>query len=91
MHPASPYDVHMRCDVLLFAQARDVAGCDRLAIDLPAGATAADALDAIIRMRPPLESLRHRLAVAVDARYAPPSAPLRDGCTIALIPPVSGG
>ena len=81
----------MRCTVLLFAQARELAATDQVAIDLHAGSTVADALATLFDRYPALEPMRDRLAIAVDERYASPSAPLYDRCTIALIPPVSGG
>jgi molybdopterin converting factor subunit 1 len=81
----------MQCTVLFFAHARDLAGCDRLRVDLPANARVGDAMDLILQRHPALVPLRERLAVAVDERYARPDSPLREGCTIALIPPVSGG
>lgn len=77
--------------MLLFAQARELADVDRIMLDLPAQSTAADALAVLFQRHPTLASMRNRLAVAVDQRYAPPHTPLHEGCTIALIPPVSGG
>jgi len=32
-----------------------------------------------------------RLRVALDEEFAPLDAPLREGCEVALIPPVAGG
>ena len=87
----APTIAAMRCEVLYFAQARELAACDREPIDLPSGATVRAALAAIMAKHASLQSLSGRLAIAVDERYAPPDAPLRDGCVIALIPPVSGG
>lgn len=81
----------MQCSVRLFAQARDLAGTDRMTLDLPQNATVRDALNAILQSHPDLEPLCQRLAVAVDERYAQMDSTLRDGCIIALIPPVSGG
>ena len=81
----------MRCTVLLFAQARDAAGNDRVALQLPDTATVADAMTLLVEKSPALAPLRHRLAIAVDERYARPETRLRDGCTLAIIPPVSGG
>jgi len=81
----------MRCIVLLFAQARELAGCERFVVDLPESAAVADAMEVIERQHPQLALLRNRLAIALDQRYAPPHAQLHEGCTIALIPPVSGG
>ena len=89
---ANPHTIAaMRCEGLYFAQARELAACDRESISLPAGATVREALDAIMAKHPALQSLSGRLAIAVDERYASPDTPLRDGCVIALIPPVSGG
>jgi molybdopterin converting factor subunit 1 len=81
----------VRVNVLLFAQAADAAGRRALALDLPDGATVADALDRLLRDHPALAPLRRTLAVAVDETYRPHSAALADGNTIAIIPPVSGG
>lgn len=89
MPPA--YDPDMQCTVLFFAQARDLTGCESITIDLPANALVGDAMKSIMHSHPCLIPLRDRLAIAVDERYARLDSPLRDGCAIALIPPVSGG
>jgi molybdopterin converting factor subunit 1 len=81
----------MRCQVLVFAQLREAIGCDRIELDLRDGATVGDALDRLSQQHASVAQLRSKIAVAVDEKYAAMSAPLRDGCTIALIPPVSGG
>ena len=81
----------MRCTVLLFAQLRESIGRDRLNIELRDGATVADALEALAREHDIVRDMRGRIAVAVDEKYQPETAVLRDGNTIALIPPVSGG
>ncbi len=81
----------MRCEVLLFAQLAEVAGAQQLSIELPDGATVGDALDQLAGKHEAIQTWRDRIAVAVDEQYRPPSASLTDGCTIALIPPVSGG
>jgi molybdopterin converting factor subunit 1 len=81
----------MRCEVLLFAQLAEAVGHDRLTIELPDGATAADAIDAISREHEAVGPMRETLAIAVNERYCDPSRALAEGDTIALIPPVSGG
>lgn len=81
----------MRCDVLLFAQLRQELGRDRLTIELPNGATAADAIAHLAQQYEAIAKLHGQLAVAVNERYERHSAQLEEGCTIALIPPVSGG
>jgi molybdopterin converting factor subunit 1 len=81
----------MRCTVLFFAQARDLAGVEKAILDLPEPATVDDAMRLLIDRLPSLAPLCARLAVAVDEHYAGLGNPLHEGCTIALIPPVSGG
>jgi molybdopterin converting factor subunit 1 len=81
----------MRCEVLLFANAAEAVGRDRLTIELPDGATLADALDTLSSEHTAIADLRPTLAVAVNERYGSASTTLNDGDTIALIPPVSGG
>ena len=79
------------CTVLLFAQLADSIGERELAIELAPGATVADALTHLAARYEPIAALDGHLAVAVDEQYRPPTTPLTPGCTIALIPPVSGG
>jgi molybdopterin converting factor subunit 1 len=78
--------------VRLFAILRERAGRDSVEIDLPAGATAADALAELARL-PALSDSLPRLPVrlAVNREYAGPQTPLRTDDELALIPPISGG
>ncbi len=64
---------------------------DRLEIELDEGATVRDALDWLAQNHEAIAAMAGCLAVAVNARYRPPSTTLNNGDTIALIPPVSGG
>lgn len=81
----------MKCNVLLFAQLAETVGQSELALDLPDGATAGQATDELCRMHPEIASVRDRIALAVNEAYASTETALTDGCTLALIPPVSGG
>lgn len=81
----------MKCQVLLFAQLREAIASDRLTIDLPDRATVGDALDHLAQRHPGIAAIRAKLAIAVNERYQPLTSRLTHGCTIALIPPVSGG
>ncbi len=81
----------MRVKLLYFAAARERAGAPSDAFDLPDGATAGDALSAACEKRPGLQAIAGKLRLAVDQDFAPPDRKLRDGCEVALIPPVSGG
>jgi MoaE-MoaD fusion protein len=86
------YDRPVRISVRLFAMLRERAGRSALELELPDGATVADAIDRL-REEPgldePLE--RIRVAVAVNREYASAADPLSAGDELALVPPVSGG
>jgi molybdopterin synthase catalytic subunit len=77
--------------VLFFAQARERAGRSSLVLELPEGSRVSDALAALGRAHPALDSLWPHLAVAVNGVLAPPDAVLAPGTELALLPPVSGG
>ena len=80
----------MKVRLFLFAQYRELAGCDELELELPPGATAAEVVQ-LLRADPRWHQLPATPALAVNQAYAPLSAPLSDGDEIALIPPVAGG
>lgn len=75
--------------VKLFAQLRQAAGAAEVVLDLPDGATAADAAQHLKLRHPALEPTG--AMVAVNAAYADPGTVLNDGDVLALLPPVAGG
>jgi molybdopterin converting factor subunit 1 len=75
---------------LFFAQYRDFAGADELAVELPDGASVAD-LVARLRVDNGLAKLPAAPVVAVNMDYAPAHTRLREGDEVAFIPPVAGG
>ncbi len=81
----------MKVTLLYFAAARDRVGRSSETLYLLAGATAGDALEAACVGHPELRPLASKLRLAVDQTFCPPTLALRDGCEVALIPPVSGG
>jgi molybdopterin converting factor subunit 1 len=81
----------MLIHVRLFAILKDRAGLSETTLELPAGATAADASEALAGKFPSLRGPLQRSALAVNRSYCAPSTPLNDGDELALIPPVSGG
>jgi MoaE-MoaD fusion protein len=81
----------IRVRVRLFARQREIAGTRSVDIELPVGATAADAWAAISGAHPGLAASRPYVRFAVDGAYADASTPLTDGSEVACIPPVSGG
>src|SRR5512140_1588175 len=81
----------MRVTMLYFAAARERAGMGSETLDLPDGATAAQALEAACQRHPGLQAVAGKLRIAVDQDFAQPDRALREGSEVALIPPVSGG
>jgi MoaE-MoaD fusion protein len=78
--------------VRLFAMLRERAGRDSLELELPDGATVADALERLER-EPGLDELLGRLPVraARNREYVSEDERLEPGDELAVIPPVSGG
>lgn len=81
----------MKVRVKLFAAAKELAGRDDLEIEVPAGATIADARSATIAAVPALARIVPHSVWAVGTEYVPNNTPLTEQSQIALIPPVSGG
>ncbi len=76
----------MEVKVRLFAQLRERAGRGEVSVELPEGASVADAIAALGDVAAGLP-----VVMAVNREYADESAPLAAGDELALIPPVSGG
>ena len=81
----------MNVRVLFFAAMADAAGTRECPFTLPAGATVAEALEAVWARYPHLFPLAKGAAAAVNERYVRADATLSEGDTLAIIPPVSGG
>lgn len=79
----------MRLQVLYFASLRDAAGMAEEQVETATEDAAA--LYAELQARHGFDFPRERLRVAVDGAFARWDAPLREGATVAFIPPVSGG
>jgi molybdopterin converting factor subunit 1 len=77
--------------VRLFGSLRERAGRAELGLELPPGATAQSAWEALVVSFPALAERRASLAVAVNRLYADFETELKDGDEIVFIPPVSGG
>jgi molybdopterin synthase catalytic subunit len=77
--------------VLLFAGLRDAIGRDRLAVDLPDGATVAMLLVEIARVAPRIADKLAHCRVAVAQEFVHGDRVIAAGEEIALVPPVSGG
>ncbi len=81
----------MRISVRLFARARDLAGADRLDVQLSEPATVGQLKEQMHEQCPPLGSLLPQLLVAVGTDYATDETPLDETADVACFPPVSGG
>jgi sulfur-carrier protein len=81
----------VQIQILLFASIREAAGADRFSLTLNEGARASAVIDELAQRLPERRPLLDRCALAVNQEYASPSAPLHEGDTVAVIPPVSGG
>lgn len=82
----------MEIELRLFAVFRERAGRESLSLELPEGATVADAIAAAAR-QPGLEEILARMPVraALNREYVDEGAKVSAGDELALIPPVSGG
>jgi len=81
----------MRVTVECYGASARWCGSDAITLDLAAGATGNDALDALAERYPDFSARRDSVAIASGDAITSPTAPLFDGDVIALIPPVSAG
>ncbi len=81
----------MRVNVLLFASYADLAGRDRLEVNLPGPATVADVVRHVRGLVPELERLPERPLAALNRSHARLDAPVSEGDELALLPPLAGG
>ena len=81
----------MKVEVKLFARARELAGTQRVSIDLSEGATVAELKQTLGEQSPNLRPLLPHLLVALGTDYATDDAQIREGTEGACFPPVSGG
>ena len=81
----------MRVGVRLFARYREVAGRERLEVDLPDGGTVEAAWSAVIDRHPGLSPYRPFTLFAVGNEYVDSQHRLHSSDELCLFPPVSGG
>lgn len=81
----------VRVRLLYFAALKDLAGLAEEWLELGDVASVADAVTRITELRPAFAGRLDSVRVAVNEAFAAPSEAVRDGDTLALIPPVSGG
>jgi sulfur-carrier protein len=81
----------MNVNVRLFARARDLAGSDRVQVNLPPAARVLDLRAALAERFPALRPLVPGLLVAIGTDYADDATAIDREAEIACFPPVSGG
>lgn len=81
----------MTVNVRLFARYREAVGRDRVAVEVPDGATVEAAWEAVARRFPALSPYRPFTLFALGESYVQPERGLEPGEELCLFPPVSGG
>jgi len=81
----------IKINVLLFGALREVAGAGELSCDLTAPADVAGAWNEVKTRFPNLEKFERSALFAINEEHARKEEPLKDGDTLAVFPPVSGG
>jgi molybdopterin converting factor subunit 1 len=81
----------MSIRVLFFASLADVSGMRETTVDAAAVTDAHSVFDIFVEKFPALEKYRASLLIALNAEFARPESPVRDGDELAFFPPVSGG
>jgi molybdopterin converting factor subunit 1 len=81
----------MSIRVLFFASLADVAGMRETTVDAAAVTDVGSVFDIFVKKFPALENYRASLLFALNAEFARPESPVRDGDELAFFPPVSGG
>ena len=81
----------MQIQVKLFSPLREKVGADTVALELPEGASAAQALAKLYQQCPVLQPHLENTRFALHLDFVDATTPLAEGDELALIPPVSGG
>lgn len=89
--PLLPYNEGVAITILFFASIADRAKCRKLEVPSLPGDTVATVRDRMLEDLPQLRDFVPTLMYALNEEYVRENAPVPDGATLALIPPVSGG
>lgn len=81
----------MTITTLFFAHYQDIVGSHEGSFDLPEGSSVRSLAERLEHEFPALEGLLRHGRVAVDEEFARSDTVLRDGSTVAWMPPMSGG
>ena len=81
----------MRVMVQLFALMREKAGTDTVHLEIPEGASVAQALEVLQNQHPVLQPYLTRVRLSLRMNFVDAETILCEGDELAIIPPVSGG
>lgn len=81
----------IRVAIKLFAQYAELVGLPQLELELPQGATVADAVAVLRAQVPAAAQLPERPLAARNLTHVLSTQPLADGDELALLPPLAGG
>ncbi len=81
----------MRIRVLYFQNIRKVTGMNEETVEIENGATVGNLIDSLVKKSPALAAAVPSLLFAVNEVHARESDPLKEGDTVAVMPPFSGG
>ena len=82
---------NVRCKVLLFAQAAEIVGKHELELEILEGTTVRELFARLCVDSPNLTSIESACAFAIDKAIVDKDKGIAEGCTVAVLPPVSGG
>jgi Molybdopterin converting factor, small subunit len=81
----------MKIRAEFFSRLREIVGQPVLEISLPDGATVNDLARELLRDYPKLSDFQQSMLFGVGVEFVPKNQPLRNGDTVAIMPPVQGG
>jgi MoaE-MoaD fusion protein len=81
----------IKITALLFGQAREAVGADKLELHIETPATVASAFATLKSQHSKLAAMERSLMFAINEEYASREQPLSDNDRLAILPPVSGG
>lgn len=81
----------MQVRIRYFASLREAVGAPEEPLELPDGATVAQARSLLAERRPALAKLLPACAAAINRGYAQADTPLSEGAELVFIPPLGGG
>jgi molybdopterin synthase sulfur carrier subunit len=81
----------MRTRILFFSVLRDLTGVAEVEWEVETGTELGDLMEELYGRWPRLRDWDRSLLLAVDHEYAGRQAELREGCEVAVMPPVQGG